>query len=301
MESRSVIGVASAYELPSDAGQRLSEGSTRPTWSGSRPRTCQGPAPARRTTAGDADGGFGSIGVVPFGLHRRVRPGRGPGPAAGRPKSARGESDGRDDEETADSLLEVLVDHLVGRRPAGPSGVAAAVERGAQSRPAAARHRAEPRARACTRPTIPPSTRCACPSASSTGRSSSRANCWWRTSSGADGHVGSGRRAADRQVDSAAYPDALAGADPLAARRPVLLPGLRRWRSRLRWRACRTSAPSPRAWTVTASCGRSRRSRSWWRCAKRASPSWAWSPCPPTGPLAAVVISTTRTATCSSS
>ena len=121
MESRSVIGVASAYELPSAARQRLPEGRHH------QPGPVQGrlrlrPAPAAHRRRGDdspvaAPHGGGRLCVLEQRRQAAVRRGGGQpdARARGSPGAERPEVDDRP--RTQQSLIEVLVDRLAGAGP----------------------------------------------------------------------------------------------------------------------------------------------------------------------------------------
>ena len=196
MESRAVLGVPDAYELPTAPGHGYLKCRHRRRWSGSRPRTC--PAVRYRRARRQAR----AARQAPVAAERPMCVGhvRTADSADPRPSRRRGDRAGADEPR----LLDVIVDRLRGARPAGAPGVAAAAGRTAHPGPAAARRwpadpaarpvapPAEPRRRRLQRAGRPgrpavraaprpadgrPGRRPAATSASSAARSAARARC----------------------------------------------------------------------------------------------------------------------------
>jgi S-DNA-T family DNA segregation ATPase FtsK/SpoIIIE len=114
MESRSVIGVSSAYELPSTPGNGFLKVDTT-NLVRFKAAYVSGPCTTPDEVA-DGDGGFGATGVVPFGMHQHV-PAPEQDTAPSNSDQQRGAESAREDEEEGDSLLEVLIDRIAGSGP----------------------------------------------------------------------------------------------------------------------------------------------------------------------------------------
>ena len=122
----------------------------------------------------------------------------------------------------------------------------------------------------------------------------------WADLSGAAGHVGVAGGAAEREVHPAPHADLLAGPAAHPGRDPVLRPGLRRRHDRRAGRRCRTWAAS-RPGSSRSGCGGPwPRCRACWNGGSASSPPAASSRSPPTGSCGPAARSPgTGSATCS--
>lgn len=244
MESRSVIGVSHAYELPSAPGNGYLKVDTT-NLVRFKAAYVSGPAPEPAAENDPAQQQRAAQEVTVFGLDRsgellsaRAEETAALAEAARAAQAARGAAatTGPDGEPLSEeSLLEVLVGRLedAARRP---PGVAAAAGLLRQPRPGAARHRAGPRP-GHERGRLPPARLAALPARHggqalrAVPRPAHRGPVRRRRAHRP------GRRAAHRQVHDAAHLDAVPRADPHPAGDPVLLPGLRRRRPGVHRRA----------------------------------------------------------------
>ena len=252
-ESRAVLGVPDAYELP----RRRGTAPARPTPSVlTRFRTAYvsgayraGGAGARRAAAGPT----GACRSRPPTSRRGTRP-RRPAPR-----------DAAEDDPTRPTRADVMVADRGQRRRRAP-GVAAAADR-PPALDALLPRLADRPGRGLGRPLD------AARALQVADRHvdlpfQQRRDVSWVDLVRGGGHVGRGRRAAVRQVDRAAHADRRSRAAPHPGRGAVLLPGLRRRRAARDGRTCRTSAVSPGARTPTRCAGWSPR---WPRCSRTGS------------------------------
>ena len=119
MESRSVIGITGAYELPSAPGHGYLKIDTT-NLVRFKAAYVSGPCPQPQTHAATGDGPSGPVAeIVPFGLEQRPPLPAGPdaaGPSAGVPEPDGPEHD-EEQSESSESLLDIMIDRLTDAGP----------------------------------------------------------------------------------------------------------------------------------------------------------------------------------------